>query len=213
MSNPHESLISQRRMELFKEIIGKRQMDLTVVLENVHDPHNIAAVLRTCDSVGIPIIYAIVNDPRIPDDRYSDLSNKSASGAVKWVEVREFRDVHEAMLEVKSKYHNILATHLSDDASDLYGIDFKGACAIVFGNEHAGISPELMEYVDTNFVIPQEGFVKSLNISVACAVTLYEVMRQRRSSGNYAGVYNSENENQVELLDSYILKHRKIKSK
>ncbi len=198
-------------MDLFKEVVGNRQMDLTVVLENVHDPHNIAAVLRTCDSVGIPTIYAIVNDPRIPENRYSDLSNKSASGAIKWVEVREFRDVHLAMQEVKEKYNMVLATHLSEDASNLYELDFSGSCAIVFGNEHAGITPELMEYVDANFIIPQAGFVKSLNISVACAVTLYEVMRQRMSTDKYAHPYDPKNENQVELLDNYILKHRKIK--
>ncbi|HRH60539.1 MAG TPA: TrmH family RNA methyltransferase, partial [Chitinophagaceae bacterium] len=87
--------------------------------------------------------------------------------------------------EVKKNYSKIFATHLSSDAKNLYEINFTENIALVFGNEHSGISEELLPLCHGNFIIPQAGIIQSLNISVACAVTLYEAYRQKKNAGHY----------------------------
>jgi tRNA (guanosine-2'-O-)-methyltransferase len=85
----------------------------------------------------------------------------------------------------KKKYSKILTTHLSSDAIELHQIDFTESIALVFGNEHSGVSDEIRALANGNFIIPQVGIIQSLNISVACAVTLYEAYRQKHVAGHY----------------------------
>jgi tRNA (guanosine-2'-O-)-methyltransferase len=162
-------------------VLNKRQNDLTVVLENVFDPHNISAVMRTCDAVGIQDIYIL--NTRIP--LHKKWGAKSSSSAVKWLTIHQYSDAFECFSALRKSYSKILTTHLSTDAVDLYAIDFTGSIALVFGNEHSGVSDEIREMADGNFIIPQSGIIQSLNISVACAVSLYEAYRQKRSAGHY----------------------------
>jgi tRNA (guanosine-2'-O-)-methyltransferase len=164
-------------------VLSKRQDDLTVVLENVFDPHNISAVMRTCDAVGIQDIYIL--NTRIPV--HKKWGAKSSSSAVKWLTIHQFTDARECFMELRKSYKTILTTHLSSDAVDLYKIDFTGSVALVFGNEHSGVSDDIRAMADGNFIIPQAGIIRSLNISVACAVSVYEAYRQK----NIAGHYNS----------------------
>jgi tRNA (guanosine-2'-O-)-methyltransferase len=171
----------ERRHRLLS-VLNKRQNDLTVVLENVFDPHNISAVLRTCDAVGIQEVYVL--NTKIP--RHKKWGAKSSSSAAKWLTVHQFTDAAACFNELRSKYSRILTTHLSSDAINLYEIDFTGPIALVFGNEHSGVSDEIRELADGNFIIPQVGIIRSLNISVACAVTLYEAHRQKQVAGHYS---------------------------
>lgn len=165
-----------------KSVLQKRQPDLTVVLENVFDPHNISAVMRSCEAVGIQDIYVLNN--RIP--RHKKWGSRSSSSAAKWLTVHQFTDIQECFRELRSKYSRILTTHLSGDAIPLYQVDFTASIALVFGNEHSGVSEEIRELSDGNFLIPQVGIIQSLNISVACAVTIYEAFRQKYLAGHYA---------------------------
>lgn len=160
-----------------------RQPDLTVVMENVHDPHNIAAVMRTCDSVGIQDLYIL--NTSIP--MHKKFGKKSSASAAGWLTIHRFDNTEACMTEVKKKYKNVYATHLDKTAVSLYELKLAEPVALVFGNEHAGITEECLSYCTGNFIIPQVGMVKSLNISVACAVTLYEAYRQREKAGFYAG--------------------------
>ncbi|MHA4846844.1 TrmH family RNA methyltransferase [Flavitalea antarctica] len=162
-------------------VLSKRQDDLTVVLENVFDPHNISAVMRTCDAVGIQDIYIL--NTKIPI--HKKWGAKSSSSAVKWLTIHQFTDAAECMAVLRRSYDKILTTHLSADAVDLYGIDFTGKLALIFGNEHSGVSDEIRDMADGNFLIPQSGIIQSLNISVACAVCLYEAYRQKSLAGHY----------------------------
>ena len=162
-------------------VLNKRQPDLTVVLENVFDPHNISAVMRTCDAVGIQEVF-VLND-KIP--KHKKWGAKSSSSAAKWLTVHQFTDAQECFKALRSKYDRILTTHLSSDAVNLYDIDFTGRIALIFGNEHSGVSDEIRAMADGNFIIPQVGIIRSLNISVACAVTLYEAQRQKQLAGHY----------------------------
>lgn len=163
-------------------VLNKRQNDICVVLENVFDPHNISAVMRTCDAVGVQEIYVL--NTKIP--RHKKFGARSSSSAAKWLTVHQFTDAAACFAALRAKYDKILTTHLSSDAVDLYSIDFAGgSIALVFGNEHSGVSDEIRAMADGNFVIPQVGIIRSLNISVACAVTLYEAKRQKLLAGHY----------------------------
>lgn len=173
--------MTPERREKLISVLNKRQNDLTIVLENVFDPHNISAVMRTCDACGIQEIYVL--NTRIPP--HKKWGAKSSSSAAKWLTVHQFTDAGECFRVLRAKYARILTTHLSSDAVDLYSIDFTASLALVFGNEHAGVSDEILAMADGNFIIPQQGIIQSLNISVACAVTLYEAYRQKKNAGHY----------------------------
>lgn len=170
----------ERTNKLIK-VLSKRQANLTVVMENVQDPHNISAVLRTCDAVGIQDVYILTT--KIP--RHKKFGYKSSSSALKWLTIHEFDNLEECMSAVRKNFSKILTTHLSSDAVQLYDIDFTESVALVFGNEHSGVTDECRALADGNFIIPQMGIIQSLNISVACAVSIYEAMRQKMVAGHY----------------------------
>jgi tRNA (guanosine-2'-O-)-methyltransferase len=173
--------MTNERRQRIEAVLSKRQNDLTVVLENVFDPHNISAVMRSCDAVGIQEIYVLNN--KIP--RHKKWGSRSSSSAEKWLTVHQYENAEECFAAIRNKYKTILTTHLVDDAVSLYAIDFSKSIALVFGNEHSGVSDEIRKMADGNFIIPQVGMIQSLNISVACAVTLYEAFRQKSIAGHY----------------------------
>lgn len=173
--------MTPERREKLLTVLQKRQNNLTVVLENVFDPHNETAVMRTCDSVGIQDIF-IINNRKPPKRAWGFRSGGSAK---KWLTVHQFTDANECFKELRSRYNNILTTHLGNNSVSLYNIDFTESIALVFGNERFGVSDEARALADGNFVIPQSGIIQSLNISVACAVTIYEAYRQKELAGHY----------------------------
>jgi len=174
--------MTPERREKLLTVLNRRQANLTVVLENVEDPHNISAVMRTCDAVGIQEIYVLTT--KAP--KHKRWGFRSSSSAYKWLTVHQFTDVASCMAALRAKYQTILTTHLAANSVGLYEIDFTGSIALVFGNEHGGVSEEVRDLADGNFIIPQMGIIRSLNISVACAVTIYEAMRQKTVAGHYA---------------------------
>ncbi|MBL0133805.1 MAG: RNA methyltransferase [Chitinophagaceae bacterium] len=173
--------MTPERYNRLTSVLNKRQHDLTVVLENVFDPHNISAVMRSCDAVGIQEIYVLTN--KIP--RHKKWGSRSSSSAAKWLTIHQFTDANECFAALRKKYNKILTTHLSSDAVSMHEIDFTQSIALVFGNEHTGVSDEIRALADGNFIIPQVGIIQSLNISVACAVTIYEAFRQKNAAGHY----------------------------
>ena len=174
--------MTPERIHKIKNVLTRRQNDITVILENVFDPHNISAVMRTCDSVGIQEIY-IVNT-RQP--RQKNWGYRSSGSAVKWLTIHVFDKVDDCIKAVRKKHDLILTTHLSSDAVNVYQLDLTQKVALAFGNEQLGLSTELIALSDGNFIIPQVGMIESLNISVACAVTLYEAYRQKSNAGHYS---------------------------
>ena len=173
--------MTPERNERLNSVLNKRQPDLTVVLENVLDPHNVSAVMRTCDAVGIQDIYILNN--RIPP--HKKWGAKSSSSAAKWLTIHQFTDVELCFAALRQQYRKIYTTHLSAEARSLHELDLTEPVALVFGNEHIGVSEEIIELADANFIIPQVGIIRSLNISVACAITLYEAYRQKNILGHY----------------------------
>lgn len=173
--------ITPERAEKLHRVLSLKQPTLTVVLENVHDAHNVAAVLRSCDAVGVVEVFVIYNGRQ----EFPDLSRKSSAGSKKWIDMHHFTTPKECFAEVKKRGYKIFATHMSVDAVSLYKLDLTQPVALVFGNEHSGVSEEALALADGNFLIPQFGMVQSLNISVACAVSLFEAARQRTVAGMY----------------------------
>jgi tRNA (guanosine-2'-O-)-methyltransferase len=173
--------MTPERYARLTSVLDKRQPDLTVVLENVFDPHNVSAVMRTCDAVGIQEIFILNN--RIPP--HKQWGYRSSSTANKWLTVHQFTDADECFTEVRKRFSKVYATHLSSDATELHALDLTQSVALVFGNERFGVSEDVLKFADGNFIIPQVGIIKSLNISVACAVTLYEAFRQKKIAGHY----------------------------
>lgn len=171
------------RFDKLHAVLQRRQFDLTIVLENVFDPHNISAVMRTCDAVGVQELYIL--NTKIP--RHKKWGARSSSSAAKWLTVHQFEDTDQCFDSIRSRGLKILTTHLDTQAVPLYAVDFTRPLALVFGNEHSGVSDEIRVKADGNFVIPQVGIIQSLNISVACAVTLYEAFRQKEKAGHYQG--------------------------
>jgi tRNA (guanosine-2'-O-)-methyltransferase len=173
--------MNEVRREKLQQVLNKRQFNITVVMENVHDPHNIAAVMRTCDAVGIQDIYIL--NTIIPE--HKKFGAKSSSSASKWLTIHSFSDTAECIAALRKKYNKIYTTHLADNATQLYNLNLTDSIALVFGNEHAGVSDEIRSLADGNFIIPQVGIIQSLNISVACAVTIYEAFRQKSLAHHY----------------------------
>lgn len=174
--------MTPERSQRLEYVLDHRQHDLTVVLENVFDPHNISAVFRTCDAVGIQDVFVV--NTRIP--RHKKWGARSSSSAAKWLTVHQYEDLLECFTELRRRYARIYTTHLSSDALSLHDMELAMSTALVFGNEHSGVSDECRAMADGNFIIPQVGIIRSLNISVACAVTLYEAYRQKSLAGHYA---------------------------
>jgi tRNA (guanosine-2'-O-)-methyltransferase len=174
--------MTPKREERILGVLDKRQDNITVVLENVFDPHNISAVMRTCDAVGIQEVFVL--NTRIP--RHKKWGAKSSSSAAGWLTVRQYEDIGACFTDLRKKADLIFSTYLDDQAISLYDMDLTEKIALIFGNEHSGVSEEIRQLCDGNFKIPQVGIIQSLNISVACAVSLYEAFRQKSLAGHYA---------------------------
>ena len=180
-----ELLMNPSREKKIRAVIRHSQPDLTVVLENIFDPLNISAVLRSCDAVGIREVFVVYTKQYL-DKRGLVLGKRTSGGTFKWIDVYHFDDLAECLKRVRERYGRILATSLGEKSSSLYDLDLSLPTALLFGNEDEGVSAEALDLADGNFIVPQVGFAESLNISVACAVTLFEARRQRDKKGFYA---------------------------
>ena len=168
------------RLEKIIQTLKARQFSLSVVMENIHDPHNVSAVFRTCDAVGIPkisLLYTVDSFPKI--------SKTSSSSANKWIEIDKYNNIGKCFDELRNQGFKIYASMLNKKTVNLYDIDLTQKIALVFGNEKRGVSPEAEKLADETFYIPMRGMIQSLNVSVAAAVTLYEAQRQRVLNGLY----------------------------
>ena len=189
-------MTEERKNKMIK-VLQCRQQNLTVVMENILDPHNVFAVMRTCDAVGIQDVYII--NTKMPG--YKKAGKSSGRSAGKWLTLHHFDNAADCVKELKKQYKKILTTYLSNNSVSLYKIDFTESIALVFGNEQKGVSEELMSMADGNFIIPQMGMIPSLNVSVACAVSLYEAYRQKQIAGHYNESYLSKEPQDVLLKE------------
>ena len=162
-----------------RAVLEKRQPDLTVFLENVHKPHNLSAILRSCDAVGVLEAHCVSFGTR------PRAFNDTSAGSEKWIPLHQHISTKGALEELKSKGLQIAAAHLSDEAIDYRELDYTRPTAVLLGAEKWGVSDEAADLVDKHIIIPMQGMVQSLNVSVAAAVILFEAQRQRLEAGFY----------------------------
>lgn len=192
-----EDFGTEERINKIRKVLEKRTQDFTVILENINDPHNLSACLRSCDSVGISRVSLVYHSGQ----PFPYLSKTSSASARKWVDSKRYDSVDECFEQIRSEGKKIYTTHLGADSISLYDLDLSQPIALVFGNEHSGVSERALELADGNFLIPQVGMIQSLNISVACAVSVYEGFRQRMRKGLLDSPNFSESELNELLLD------------
>lgn len=171
--------MTDERVARVREVLLKRQPDLTVVAENVHKPHNLSAILRSCDAVGIGTVHAVTPTGGVPV--YSDTS----ASAQKWVQLEVHPDIDSTVDSLRGQGLQLLAAHFSAEAVDYREIDYTRPTALLLGNEKHGVTPRAAALADRHVIIPMLGMVQSLNVSVAAAVILFEAQRQRLAAGFY----------------------------
>ena len=172
------------RQEKIKKVINNRQEGV-IVLENIADPHNAAAVWRTADAFGFQKIYLVYSKEKIINPKR--IGKASSSSANKWLSFKIFKNIDECYQALKKDGYKIYATVLDKEAKKISDNRYLGKkIAIVLGNEHRGLSEEAIKGADVKVYIPMKGMVQSLNISVTAAILMYEVDRQRSTSpGNF----------------------------
>ena len=166
-----------RRFERLKSVLNKRMSDLTLLLENVEKPHNLSAILRTCDAVGVLETHAVTDKEKLMT------FNSTAQGSQKWIKVNQHECIHEAIKNLKNNGFKLYGTNLGVDAIDYRDCDFTGPTAFVLGAEKWGLSHSATKLMDKSLFIPMRGMVQSLNVSVAASTLLFEALRQRQSAG------------------------------
>ena len=175
--------ITSRRKERLETALRQRQFDMTLVVENVWDPHNVAAILRSADAAGVAEMHLLYYVETLPNVKR--IGKQSSSSANKWIDFHVHESVSDCVTRLRDEGYMIYASHLSQSSTSLYDIDATKKCAFVVGNESRGVSDELAAAADAVFSIPMMGMVQSLNVSVATAITLYEALRQRLAAGMY----------------------------
>lgn len=171
--------MTRERLEKVNQVLARRQPDLTVLLDGVHKPHNVAAILRSCDASGV--LDAHMVKPKCGFGRH----HATSGGAQKWMGGHYYPDVITAIKALKSKGFIIYAAHLSGRARDYRQFDYTKPTAFMLGAELFGVTREALDLVDGEVIIPMMGMAESLNVSVACALLLAEAQRQRMAAGHY----------------------------
>ncbi len=171
--------MTPERLERINRMLDKRQPDLTVCMEGLHKSHNLAAVVRTCDAIGISDVHAVWKSDE------AEVRGGSAAGSQNWIDVHNYNKTADAITALKAQGMQVLVTNLSDTAVDFCEIDYTKPTAIILGQEKFGTSKIALELADQDIMIPMVGMVQSLNVSVACSVVLYEAQRQRQIAGMY----------------------------
>lgn len=168
----------ERRM---REVLSQRQNDLTLVLANIHDPHNVSAIYRSCDAFGVSRVHLYYTNTPFPA-----LGLKSSASARKWVESERHADASSLFESLRKSDFQILATTFGSKAKPLREWNFLKPTAIIMGNEHSGVDGELLDNADGELYIPMHGMIQSFNVSVAAAIILAEAGRQREDAGFYS---------------------------
>ncbi|ALO36421.1 tRNA guanosine-2'-O-methyltransferase [Colwellia sp. MT41] len=171
--------MTPERLKRINAMLDQRQPDLTICMEGLHKSHNLAAVVRTCDAIGVSDVHAVWKSDA------AEVRGGSAAGSQNWIDVHNYQKTADAIAALKAQGMQILVTNLSATAVNFTEIDYTKPTAIILGQEKFGASDVALELADQHIVIPMVGMVQSLNVSVACSVVLYEAQRQRQLAGMY----------------------------
>ena len=171
-------LVTEERLNKMKKILNTRQNTLRVFMDYVYSPHNLSAIVRTCDAVNVGKLY-------YRHQKKVRLNNEITMGAHKWLFTEYVEDIEQFYKDIKEKGYQVVVTLLDEDTIDFREVDYTKPTLIVLGNEVDGASEVSIKYADKKVIIPMYGMSQSLNVSVANAVILYEAERQRKTKGMY----------------------------
>jgi tRNA (guanosine-2'-O-)-methyltransferase len=175
-------MLNEKRIARIDDLLSKKQPDLQVMLDNVHSSQNLSAIIRSADAVGVLDIY------------YSTKENESlrihktiTQGAHRWTHRYRMNDDHKVafLKQKKEQGFQVIVTHLEERAVSFRQIDYTKPTLLVMGNEKDGVSAEIVKMADEVIIIPMQGMVQSLNVSVATGLILYEAQRQLEDAGRY----------------------------
>lgn len=167
------------RFARLRRTLARRQPNLTVLMDQVHKSHNFSAILRSCDAVGVLEAHAVAPENGL------ELHHGTSAGTKKWVHVRRHPDVAGAVAHLRERDFRVIAAHPSPDSIDFREVDYTRPTAVMMGAELHGVSEEGLRLADAHVEIPILGMVRSLNVSVATALLLFEAARQRQAAGMY----------------------------
>lgn len=171
--------MTPERFQRVQAVLAKRQPDLTVLMDEVNKPHNLAAIVRTCDAIGVGQVHAVTPSKQVR------FGNSTTAGSTRWVDCARHADVTVAAEQLKAQGYQLLCTQLSARSVDFRSVDYTKPTCIIVGAEKFGVSEAAAAAADQHIIIPMDGMVQSLNVSVATAIVLYEAERQRRDAGMY----------------------------
>jgi tRNA (guanosine-2'-O-)-methyltransferase len=170
-------VVTPARLQKMRAVLARRLAGVTLVLDNVHDPHNISAVLRSCDAFGIQDVHVIESVERF-------VVNRAVShGVEKWLSVHRWPSAAACRVYLRRRRFRLFRTAMTGDAIPVQAVPLDRPLALVFGNEHRGVAPDIARWCDGAVTIPMSGFVESLNVSVAAAVALATVTHALRARG------------------------------
>ena len=191
-SNPLEQFLLESRIERLKQAVARRTRSLTVALDGAHDPHNLSAVVRSCEGFGLLDLWVVESHARFRTN------SKVAQGAEKWVDIHLHDDASTCARELVERGFELWVADAESAGTDVTGVPWERKIALVFGNEHEGVSPEMQEAASGRFSIPMHGFSQSLNVSVAAGISLAIGIRERQRRLGRVGDLSEEE--QVELF-------------
>lgn len=184
--------VTDNKREKMQAVLENRTRYITVVLEDLFQPHNASAALRTCDIFG-------VQDVHVVEDKHTFKAVPTiAMGASKWVDVHSYSSIMDAITELKKQGYRIVATTPHTDCYTLPTLPLDQKTALIFGSEQTGLSPEALAAADTFVKIPMYGFVESFNVSVSVALCLYDVINRLHQSA-YAWPLSEEEKQDIML--------------
>lgn len=171
--------MTPERLQKIRSVLARRQPDLTVLADEVHKGRNIAAILRTCDAVGVDVVHTVE-----PEAGYRPFRG-TALGTQKWVAVELYDRFEQAARTLRDGGFQLVVTAAGPGSADFRTVDYCRPTALVLGAENRGVSRSARQWADYRIAIPMVGMVESFNVSVACAVILSEAQRQRQLAGYY----------------------------
>lgn len=180
--------VSRARQARLRSVLDARSRSVTLVLEEVVNDHNGAAILRTADALGLMEVHVV------PGPDGFKVSRKVAQGSQKWLDAHRHEDVDACYAALRRRGFEVWASAVHGDARSVDELPADRPLALVFGNEHDGVSAPALEAADGCFHVPMYGFVESLNVSVAAALTLSEVTRARRRAGTWTPLEAADKE-------------------
>lgn len=170
-----ENFLTDKRKELFKQVIGRRTNFFTVATQDVYQLHNTSAVIRSCDVFGIQNVHVV------EEVNVKKIDREIAMGAQKWVDINRYTSTADCISTLREQGYRIVATS-PHEGTMLHDFDISEKAAFFFGTETDGLSEEVMQQADEFLQIPMVGFTESLNISVSAAIILQDVTSRLRNS-------------------------------